>query len=165
MTDRPDYVTCIAHTRAQREAWCDRRIGASEFAFESIDHAAYNARGKGRLEVCPGCAAAVVALLEGHAWKSDPSSPGAEVKQGGPWYRGATEADHEVLQAAMDGERVDLDTFMPAFTRAVRIAKDEPLPWEINRPTPDGDAKHCREMAVRDSTTGGGQARSARRKR
>jgi len=66
---RDEHITCIAHTHVDderlRKAWCGRTLDAFEMHFVSIDHAAYNARGKGRLETCPGCSTAVASML-GH---------------------------------------------------------------------------------------------------
>lgn len=64
--ERPEHVTCINHTEVGNPGtWCGRHPQSSEFAFVSIDHAAYHATGGGRLVPCPGCAAAVVKALAG----------------------------------------------------------------------------------------------------
>lgn len=60
---RPDYITCIRQTREDRKglSWCGRMIPSTEFAYESIDHAA-NAAGE-RLVACPDCCEVVLVRL------------------------------------------------------------------------------------------------------
>lgn len=69
MTDRPEWVTCVARygtsewfPRPQSETACGRHT--FEFMFASWQHAISNAYNKGRLTVCPDCLRAVVNLLE-----------------------------------------------------------------------------------------------------
>ena len=65
MSERPDYIKCIADTHADNKGktWCGRTL-VMEFAFVDIDHAAMNGRNKGRLVVCPECRDAVIAALQ-----------------------------------------------------------------------------------------------------
>lgn len=67
MTDRPEYITCIAHTHAERkhQTWCGKHTVG--FVFQDIDHAAYNGMQQGRLLTCPECLDAVVKALQGGA--------------------------------------------------------------------------------------------------
>lgn len=60
---RPEYVTCIKHTHADRKgkSWCGRP--AEGFLFVSIDHAAYARTQRIRLLVCPDCAKNVTERL------------------------------------------------------------------------------------------------------
>lgn len=62
---RPDYVTCVAHTHAHKknESWCGRFVN-TEFHFQNIDHAAYNAMNEGRLLVCPECHKKIIETLK-----------------------------------------------------------------------------------------------------
>jgi hypothetical protein len=63
---RPEYVTCIQHTHAERKGttWCGRPLGPlGEFCFVDIDHAAYERLRGGRLLVCPECARIVTERL------------------------------------------------------------------------------------------------------
>ena len=56
---RPEYVHCIRQTHVERTrlSWCGEPIDG--FAFESIDHAAYNGAAQGRLVACANCVRAV----------------------------------------------------------------------------------------------------------
>ena len=61
--NRPEYVTCIRHTRVDRvgKTWCGRP--AVGFVFQNIDHAANNGLNDGSLVACPECAAKVALAL------------------------------------------------------------------------------------------------------
>jgi len=61
-SERAEYVKCVRQTHAERKAlsWCGQPLPATEWAFESIDHATYN---EGRMLPCPDCLKAVAARL------------------------------------------------------------------------------------------------------
>lgn len=62
-TTRPEWVTCVADTRADHKgfAWCGRPIRG--FSFADAEHAAQNGRNEGRLTVCPGCRDRLICAL------------------------------------------------------------------------------------------------------
>lgn len=72
--DRPDYVVCIAETRAGRvgKSLCGRAVGFERnaeffcygFAFLSIDHWFHNAQNGGRLVGCPQCVAKIAEKID-----------------------------------------------------------------------------------------------------
>lgn len=58
-----DWIKHIQHTHADKigTAWCGRRIAG--FAFQDIDHAAYNGMANGRLVACKQCTKAIIRCL------------------------------------------------------------------------------------------------------
>ena len=67
LSNRPDYIRCIADVHEARKGftWCGER--ADGWAFTGIDHAALNGRADGRLIACPECIkAATEALWNNH---------------------------------------------------------------------------------------------------
>ena len=65
MAERPEYVQCIRHTDAEHphESWCGRTLWRHDLAFESIDHAVYNAQQEGRLLACSSCVGRIMATF------------------------------------------------------------------------------------------------------
>lgn len=63
MTDRPEWIACIADTRAdlKTKMLCGRWVEG--FSFLDIDHAANEGRRKGRLVPCPECRDVAIAAL------------------------------------------------------------------------------------------------------
>jgi hypothetical protein len=58
MTNRPEYIRCIAHTHADYlgQPWCGAAsagIAGHRAFFQSLDHAAYAIRAQSRLVPCP----------------------------------------------------------------------------------------------------------------
>jgi hypothetical protein len=62
---RPDYITCIQHTRADRQktSWCRQRLSSFDWCFQSIDHAAYSEENQSRLVPCPECLSVIKSVL------------------------------------------------------------------------------------------------------
>ena len=61
MSKKHEWIKHIAHTHAdmKKMAWCGEPL-TFDWAFENIDHAAYNGMGKGRLVACKACTDAVI---------------------------------------------------------------------------------------------------------
>jgi NifU-like protein involved in Fe-S cluster formation len=60
-------VKCILRQATDtKNSWCGKLI-ALEWAFNSIDHAAFNALGNGRLVACPDCVKAINDVLTSRA--------------------------------------------------------------------------------------------------
>jgi hypothetical protein len=59
-----DFEKHVKHTHADHEGktWCGRPVGL-EWAFENIDHAAYERMRDGRLLICDECLDAITTTL------------------------------------------------------------------------------------------------------
>lgn len=62
---RPDHVKCVRLTNgSSARTWCDRAIAPLEWAFLDAGHAVQAALDRGRLLICPECAAAMREALD-----------------------------------------------------------------------------------------------------
>lgn len=64
MSERPDYITCIARTHNNHvgHSWCDQYV-KSGFHFMDIDHLAENNLAGGRLIGCPECIKKIIEAI------------------------------------------------------------------------------------------------------
>jgi hypothetical protein len=62
---RPEYVKCVQdnHRDHDGRSWCGQVLNKFDFAFVSIEHAAFNGRAGGRLVACSECTAAIIKAL------------------------------------------------------------------------------------------------------
>jgi hypothetical protein len=63
MSDRPEYITCIADDNVLNHSWCKRYI-RMEFHFEDIGHAVREGLREGRLVPCRECRNIIVKGLD-----------------------------------------------------------------------------------------------------
>jgi len=77
---RPEYVKCSLtgyysrpepNPELELKTWCGREPEAFEFTFQNASHAVQNAHRRGRLLICPDCAAAMIAAIQGGTWEPD----------------------------------------------------------------------------------------------
>jgi len=62
---RPDYVKCVTDNHRDNDglSWCGKILDKFDFAFVSIEHAAFNGRSAGRLVACSECTALIAKAL------------------------------------------------------------------------------------------------------
>lgn len=62
---RSGFVRCITdnHRDSEGRSWCGQAINKFDFAFVSIEHAAFNGRSEGRLVACSECTAEIIKAL------------------------------------------------------------------------------------------------------
>ncbi len=67
MTNRPEYISCIQHTHADRvkTSWCGKTLYTFDWFFQNIDHAAHTVMNEARQVPCPECIAAIREVFKG----------------------------------------------------------------------------------------------------
>lgn len=63
---RSEYVRCVTdnHRDNDGRSWCGKTLNKFDFAFVSIEHAAFNGRSGGRLVACSECTVEIIKALE-----------------------------------------------------------------------------------------------------
>lgn len=63
--NRPDYVKCVQDNHRDHDglSWCGQALNKFDFAFVSIDHAAFNGRDGRLLVACSECTTAIIKAL------------------------------------------------------------------------------------------------------
>lgn len=144
MTERKDWIKCIAHTHQARAgySWCGRFVH-TEFHFVDLDHAAYERLNQGRLVPCTKCMARAVEALKGttpepilQKWKEDSKEYNGKLNEIGRAYymnrEKGNNKNHGLTPCEAWQNQIPKDKLAEKFT--LYIAVDNPyLPMRLHR--------------------------------